>query len=322
MSTELPEVLLMTLWIVILFLIIIVGLTVGIRQLSVFTGKAVGRSTLRTHRIAEMIYSRGRIPRSWVATELEKGTPDGESRAREDAEWQIERLIKHFTKSSAFADRESRAELLTSLTTMRDRVRTEPVVDLVGPDPRVRRTVVFLDCGDTIADEGTEVKDENEVTQRADLIPGAAKMVRKLKQMGYTLALVADGPRGTFENILKPRRLWNLFDTYAISHEVGAIKPDASMFRKALDDLGIEPHEYASVVMVGNNLYRDIKGANDVGLTTVWLDWAPRRSKVPADASETPDYTIKMPLELIGVIEKLEASQEATALAGPEGESS
>lgn len=308
----------MTLWIVILFLVIIVGLTVGIRQLSIFTGEAVGRSTLRTHRIAEMIYSKGRIPRSWVANELEKGTEAGEARAREDAEWQIERLIRHFTKSSAFADPESRAELLSALATMQERVRTEPIADLAGPDPRMRRTVVFLDCGDTIADEGTEVKDENDVTRRANLIPGAAKMVRKLKQMGYTLALVADGPRGTFENILKPRGLWNLFDAYAISQEVGATKPEAGMFRKALDDLGIEPDEYANVVMVGNNLYRDIKGANDIGLTTVWLDWAPRRSKVPADETEVPDYTIKMPRELIGVIEKLEASQETAALAASE----
>ena len=58
--------------------------------------------------------------------------------------------------------------------------------------------------------------------------------------------------------------------------------------------------------MVGNNLERDIAGANALGLISVWLDWAPRRSKTPADALEVPDYTIKSPLELLGVLDRLE----------------
>jgi putative hydrolase of the HAD superfamily len=59
--------------------------------------------------------------------------------------------------------------------------------------------------------------------------------------------------------------------------------------------------------MVGNNLGRDIKGANRVGMVSVWLDWAPRRSKAPADTDEVPHFTIKQPLDLLGVIDQLEA---------------
>jgi putative hydrolase of the HAD superfamily len=58
--------------------------------------------------------------------------------------------------------------------------------------------------------------------------------------------------------------------------------------------------------MVGNNLARDIKGANDLGLISVWLDWAPRRPKIPADPSEKPDYTIKSPQELLPLLQSLE----------------
>ncbi len=61
--------------------------------------------------------------------------------------------------------------------------------------------------------------------------------------------------------------------------------------------------------MVGNNLSRDVKGANELGLISVWLDWAPRRSKVPADPSEQPCYTIKMPTELLGLVDQLEKSR-------------
>ena len=51
----------------------------------------------------------------------------------------------------------------------------------MNPSPPKNLLAICLDCGDTLADEGTEIKDENEVTLRAELIPGAAEMVRALK---------------------------------------------------------------------------------------------------------------------------------------------
>ncbi len=164
---------------------------------------------------------------------------------------------------------------------------------------------VCLDCGDTLIDEGTEVKD-GEVSLRADLIPGAAELVRGLKARGYPLALVADGPAATFRNNLGPYGLYELFDAYAISEQVGVSKPDAAMFRHALDQLGIAEAQYGRVLMLGNHLGRDVKGANDLGIISVWLDWSPRRSKVPADDSERPQYTIKLPLELLDLLDQLE----------------
>jgi putative hydrolase of the HAD superfamily len=169
-----------------------------------------------------------------------------------------------------------------------------------------RLLAVCLDSGDTLVDEGTEVKDADGVTQRAELIPGAAKLVRTLHAQGYRLALVADGPAGTFLNVLGAYGLYDLFAVHAISAQVGAEKPDPAMFRYALSRLGIGPADYGRTVMVGNNLERDIRGANALGMISVWLDWAPRRSKVPADASEHPAYTIKTPLELLSLIPELE----------------
>lgn len=166
---------------------------------------------------------------------------------------------------------------------------------------------VCLDCGDTLVDEATEVKNEQGTSLRADLIPGAAALVRELKRQGYPLALVADGPSATFVNNLGPYDLYSLFDAYAISAEVGVEKPNARIFHHALGQLGIRPNQYGRVVMMGNNLSRDIKGANALGIVSVWLDWAPRRSKVPADASQVPTYTIKTPGELLQVLARLEA---------------
>jgi HAD superfamily hydrolase (TIGR01549 family) len=165
---------------------------------------------------------------------------------------------------------------------------------------------ICFDFGDTLADEATEEKDAMGVTQRAELIPGAAELVRELKRRGYPLALVADGYPGTYRNVLAQHALYDLFDVFAISEEVGVVKPDARMFRHALDLLGVPPEAYGRTVMVGNHLERDIKGANALGMISVWLDWAPRRSKIPADDSERPAFTIRTPLELLAVIDQIE----------------
>ena len=167
---------------------------------------------------------------------------------------------------------------------------------------------IFFDSGDTIVDEGTEIKDDTGTSLQAELIPGAADTVRALKAQGYCLALVADGPAGTFYNTLGPPGVLSQFDALAISGLVGAEKPDRLIFQHAFDQLGITPAEYGRVVMIGNNLSRDIKGANALGLISVWIDWAPRRPKIPADASEQPRYTVKTPHELLDLIANIEKS--------------
>jgi FMN phosphatase YigB (HAD superfamily) len=117
---------------------------------------------------------------------------------------------------------------------------------------------------------------------------------------------VADGRPGTYYNVLTQHGLYDLFDAFAISEQVGVNKPDPRMFTHALDQLGIAKEDYGRTLMVGNNLRRDIKGANGMGMVSVWLDWAPRRSKVPADESEVPQHIINMPLDLLRVIQVLE----------------
>jgi HAD superfamily hydrolase (TIGR01549 family) len=173
--------------------------------------------------------------------------------------------------------------------------------------PERKILAVLLDSGDTLVDEATEIKDERGATLRAELIPGAAGMMRGLAERGYPIGLVADGFTDTFRNVFTQHGLLALFSVMAISEDVGVMKPDPRIFRTALDALGIGETDYGKVVMVGNHLGRDIKGANGLGLVSVWLRWSPRRSKIPADAAEAPAHTIDTPMELLGLLDRLEA---------------
>jgi putative hydrolase of the HAD superfamily len=162
---------------------------------------------------------------------------------------------------------------------------------------------ICIDFGDTLADEATEIKDAGGVTQRAALIPGAAALVQTLRARGYRLALVADGRPGTYRNVLSQHGLYDDFDAFAISDYLGSEKPNPRNFAHALTQLGIGPDDYRKTVMLGNYLAADIKGANALGMLSIWLDWAPRRPKIPADPSETPHHAIQEPLALLAILD-------------------
>lgn len=174
-------------------------------------------------------------------------------------------------------------------------------------DPQ-RLLAICLDCGDTLIDEATEVKAADDVALRGELIPGADELVRELARRGYPLALVADGPAQTFSNLLGQHDLDRYFAARAISGQLGCAKPDPRMFAHALGQLGIRPEQYSRTLMLGNNLARDIRGANALGIISVWLDWAPRRAKAPADEHEVPRHIIRRPLELLDLIAQIEGA--------------
>ncbi|CUA97138.1 HAD family hydrolase [Pannonibacter indicus] len=168
---------------------------------------------------------------------------------------------------------------------------------------------VFLDCGDTLVDERTEVKiPGTEVVTSADLIPGAGDMLHELVRSGYRLALVADGPRATFENILKHHGLWDCFEAHIISGDIGELKPSPKMFAAACEALGLAEGDRARTVMVGNNLERDILGANRFGLISIFLNWSTRRSHKPGTRAERPMLTFNQIGRLPDLLEKIELS--------------
>lgn len=177
-----------------------------------------------------------------------------------------------------------------------------------SPTPRHILAICF-DFGDTLCDEATEVKDEADTTLRAELIPGASDLLHELKRRGYALALVADGRPGTYTNVLAQHAVLNRFDVLTVSETLGCEKPDPRMFTVTLERLGIAPADFGRTLMVGNNLARDVKGANMVGMVSVWIDWAPRRPKVPAEPAEVPAYTIRLPMELLPILDMLEQAK-------------
>lgn len=169
-----------------------------------------------------------------------------------------------------------------------------------------RNLIIFTDSGDTIIDEGTQFFDEKGIVTKADFIPGADKVLKTLQEEGYRIALVADGEWESFQNVYRENGLGFCFEEWIVSEVVGEQKPARSMFDTAMEKMKLTDEDKPQIVMIGNNLKKDIAGANRYGITSIWLDWSPRYFHTVEEADWEPDYTVKTPDELLVLIHELE----------------
>ncbi len=169
-----------------------------------------------------------------------------------------------------------------------------------------KRLIIMTDIGDTIIDESTEIRNDQDVVIHADCIPGAKEAYLALYEAGYTILMVADGLTQSFRNTMRENGLDHIFSAWIISEEVGEEKPSARMFSSAMDAAGLTDGDKKRVIMVGNNVKRDIRGANQFGVTSVLMDWSKRRpfdEEIPEDRR---DYCIHTPGELVPLAQTLE----------------
>ena len=173
-----------------------------------------------------------------------------------------------------------------------------------------KKLIIFTDSGDTIIDEGTQVYDDRGIVLEADFIPGAGAVLKQLPEEGFTIALVADGEWESFQNVYRENGLGYCFDAWVVSEVVGLQKPAPIMFETAYEKLGLTEADKSRIVMIGNNLKKDIAGANRQGLISVWLDWSPRYFHTVEEPDWQPDYTVKTPQELLTLLHELNAKLE------------
>ncbi|MCQ2914887.1 MAG: HAD family hydrolase [Alphaproteobacteria bacterium] len=130
------------------------------------------------------------------------------------------------------------------------------------------------------------------------LYPNVKTVLDTLKK-DYKLAVVSDGQEAWARQELNFVGLNDYFNPVIISSKYGYRKPDPRLFKKALDELGIEPFE---AIYVGNDKFHDILGANQIGMTSVWF----KSNQGDQTYKATPDYTMTNWSELPEIISKIE----------------
>jgi putative hydrolase of the HAD superfamily len=118
----------------------------------------------------------------------------------------------------------------------------------------------------------------------------------------YILGVVTDAQSIYAFPELRAVGLDGYFDPVIISGDFGYRKPDARLFQKALDRLQVSPNQ---AVYVGNDCYRDIFGAQQLGIKTVLFHHTGDISR-PNEAE--PTYIIREFGELPSALNFLAAS--------------
>ncbi|MFQ5645763.1 MAG: HAD-IA family hydrolase [bacterium] len=95
-----------------------------------------------------------------------------------------------------------------------------------------------------------------------DFFPGTLMVLHELKAKGYKLALLTDNPVASQRQKLRVSKLEALFDNIVYSRALHQEKPQRGGFEEVSKRLKIPP---LSLVMVGDNLYRDVEGAIKAG---------------------------------------------------------
>ena len=111
------------------------------------------------------------------------------------------------------------------------------------------------------------------------------QVLHELKK-DFRLALITNGAPDIQGAKIDGSNLASFFETMVISGGHGFGKPDRRIFQLVLERLQVAPHE---AVMIGDSLNRDIAGARDAGIRTVWIN---RYNRALTDEHPIPDFEL------------------------------
>lgn len=98
---------------------------------------------------------------------------------------------------------------------------------------------------------------------------GSYEMLEYLS-VKYRLFAASNGPREQQVERLRKADMLKYFEEVFTSGKIGAEKPSAEFFTYCFEKVGeIKPEES---VMLGDSLTSDMKGGNDFGMETIWLN--------------------------------------------------
>jgi putative hydrolase of the HAD superfamily len=127
--------------------------------------------------------------------------------------------------------------------------------------------------------------------KRFSLFPQVLEVLNQLRKH-YLLAVVSDAQSAYALPELRAVGLHEYFDPVIISGDYGYRKPDARLFQTALDRLQVLPSQ---AIFIGNDAYRDIFGARQLGIRTILFRHTQDMTR-PNEAE--PDYIIREFAEL------------------------
>jgi HAD superfamily hydrolase (TIGR02253 family) len=130
------------------------------------------------------------------------------------------------------------------------------------------------------------------------LYPHVQLVLMELIKRGLKLAVVSDAPRLQAWLRLCQLNLHHVFDVVITFEDTHKKKPNPEPFKKALQQMGITARE---AIMVGDWAERDIIGAKQIGMKTIFAQYGDRFQTIESGA----DYNIDDVMQILDIIEEL-----------------
>lgn len=133
--------------------------------------------------------------------------------------------------------------------------------------------------------------DSNEVNNRylsylregSYTIPGAIELCRELTSRGYILYIITNGIAATQALRLQKSGLLPYIKDIFVSEEIGFQKPKKEYFDYVFEHT--TEKDKSKILLIGDSLSSDIKGAQNVGLDYIWYNH--RKTEIPEDIEKT-----------------------------------
>lgn len=131
---------------------------------------------------------------------------------------------------------------------------------------------------------------EEIIGQQGQHFDGAVELLDTLKEKGYKLYAATNGLTNIQTNRLNHSEITKYFDDIFISEQVGFQKPDIRFFEAVAASIpGFNKDE---ALMIGDNLFADIGGAQKFGIDTVWFNIKQKEKNCDVVATYTvTDFT-------------------------------
>ena len=196
----------------------------------------------------------------------------------------------------------------TAAITARFREHYEPMFWLPGTLEEIEYPGLVRELlghfGIEISDEelGRFLEAEHEAWNPARILGATTHaLLETLRSRGLRLGVVSNAfdPGWLLHRDLERMGIAERVDFAVFSSELGKRKPHPEIFQRALDALDVRPEE---AIFVGDRLYEDVRGSNEVGMTSVQAIWF--RADEHADGDE-PDYQAFTQMDVLNIADRL-----------------
>lgn len=166
--------------------------------------------------------------------------------------------------------------------------------EITKPELKRTRFKKFFEAINFICEEDPFTINEHYLSllsEGGNTLDGAVDTVKKLHEKGYELHIITNGIAATQAKRLSRSGLLPYINEVFVSETIGYQKPRVEYFEAVLERIGEK--DKSRIIVVGDSLTSDIKGAMNAGLPCCWLNRynkeLPEEYKVDFEISDVRD---------------------------------